>query len=84
MPAGEWGRDNIRVNNIAPLAASPALAAWIKHDPEAKTFFETVALKRIGDCETDIGRAVVALVGPGMHYVTGATLPVDGGQAYFG
>jgi NAD(P)-dependent dehydrogenase (short-subunit alcohol dehydrogenase family) len=82
--AGEWGRDNIRVNNIAPLAASPALAAWIKHDPEAKTFFETVALKRIGDCETDIGRAVVALVGPGMHYVTGATLPVDGGQAYFG
>ena len=35
--AGEWGRDNIRVNNIAPLAASPALAAWIKHDPEAKT-----------------------------------------------
>ena len=82
--AGEWGRDNIRVNNIAPLAASPALAAWIKNDPESKTFFETVALKRVGDCETDVGRAVVALVGPGMHYVTGATLPVDGGQAYFG
>jgi NAD(P)-dependent dehydrogenase (short-subunit alcohol dehydrogenase family) len=82
--AGEWGRDNIRVNNIAPLAASPALANWIKHDPEAKTFFETVALKRVGDCESDIGRAVTALVGPGMSYVTGATLPVDGGQAYFG
>jgi NAD(P)-dependent dehydrogenase (short-subunit alcohol dehydrogenase family) len=82
--AGEWGRDNIRVNNIAPLAASPALANWIKHDPEAKTFFETVALKRVGDCEADIGRAVAALVGPGMNYVTGATLPVDGGQAYFG
>jgi NAD(P)-dependent dehydrogenase (short-subunit alcohol dehydrogenase family) len=82
--AGEWGRDNIRVNNIAPLAASPALANWIKHDPEAKTFFETVALKRVGDCESDIGRAVAALVGPGMSYVTGATLPVDGGQAYFG
>jgi len=82
--AGEWGRDHIRVNNIAPLAASPALAAWIKHDPEAKTFFETVALKRVGDCELDIGRAVVALVGPGMDYVTGATLPLDGGQAYFG
>jgi NAD(P)-dependent dehydrogenase (short-subunit alcohol dehydrogenase family) len=82
--ASEWGRDNIRVNNIAPLAASPALAAWIKRDPEAKTFFETVALKRVGDCETDIGRAVVALVGPQMSYVTGATLPLDGGQAYFG
>ncbi len=82
--AAEWGRDHIRVNNIAPLASSPALAAWIKHDPEAKTFFETVALKRVGDCEADIGRAVVALVGPGMSYVTGATLPLDGGQAYFG
>jgi NAD(P)-dependent dehydrogenase (short-subunit alcohol dehydrogenase family) len=82
--AGEWGRDHIRVNNIAPLAASPALAAWIKRDPEAKTFFETVALKRVGECEGDIGSAVVALVGPGMHYVTGATLPIDGGQAYFG
>jgi len=82
--AHEWGRDNIRVNNIAPLAASPALAAWIKHDPEAKTFFETVALKRVGDCEADIGRAVVALVGAQMGYVTGATLPLDGGQAYFG
>jgi NAD(P)-dependent dehydrogenase (short-subunit alcohol dehydrogenase family) len=82
--AHEWGRDNIRVNNIAPLASSPALAAWIKHDPEAKTFFETVALKRVGDCEADIGRAVVALVGAEMSYVTGATLPLDGGQAYFG
>ena len=82
--ASEWGRDQIRVNNIAPLASSPALAAWIKNDPEAKTFFETVALRRVGDCETDIGRAVVALVGPGMSYVTGATLPLDGGQAYFG
>jgi NAD(P)-dependent dehydrogenase (short-subunit alcohol dehydrogenase family) len=82
--ASEWGRDRIRVNSIAPLAASPALAAWIERDPEAKTFFESVALKRVGDCEADVGRAVVALVGPEMSYVTGATLPVDGGQAYFG
>ena len=43
--ASEWGPDKIRVNNIAPLAASPALANWIKHDPEAKTFFQTVALE---------------------------------------
>jgi len=82
--ASEWGRDNIRVNNIAPLASSPALAHWIKTDPEAKTFFQTVALKRVGDCETDIGRAVAALVSPEMSYITGATIPLDGGQAYFG
>jgi NAD(P)-dependent dehydrogenase (short-subunit alcohol dehydrogenase family) len=82
--ASEWGRDNIRVNNIAPLAASPALASWIERDPEAKTFFETVALKRVGDCESDIGRAVAALVGGELSYLTGATIPLDGGQAYFG
>ena len=82
--ASEWGVDNIRVNSIAPLAASPALARWIENDPEAQTFFATVALKRVGDCEADIGRAVVALVSPEMGYLTGATIPLDGGQAYFG
>jgi len=82
--ASEWGRDNIRVNNIAPLASSPALANWIKNDPEAKTFFQTVALRRVGDCESDIGQAVAALVSGEMSYVTGATIPLDGGQAYFG
>jgi NAD(P)-dependent dehydrogenase (short-subunit alcohol dehydrogenase family) len=81
--ASEWGRDNIRVNTVAPLASSPALANWIAHDPEAKTFFETVALKRVGDCEADIGRAVAALVGGELSYLTGATIPLDGGQAYF-
>jgi NAD(P)-dependent dehydrogenase (short-subunit alcohol dehydrogenase family) len=81
--ASEWGRDHIRVNTVAPLAASPALAHWIAHDPEAKTFFETVALKRVGDCETDIGRAVASLVGAELGYLTGATIPLDGGQAYF-
>jgi NAD(P)-dependent dehydrogenase (short-subunit alcohol dehydrogenase family) len=82
--ASEWGGDNIRVNTIVPLASSPALAHWIATDREAKSFFQTVALKRVGDCEHDIGRAVAALVSPQMGYLTGATIPLDGGQAYFG
>jgi NAD(P)-dependent dehydrogenase (short-subunit alcohol dehydrogenase family) len=83
--ASEWGRDGIRVNNIAPLAMSPALEAWAKAGPdEAREFFKTIPLSRIGDCEADIGRAVVALVGPGLQYLTGATIPLDGGQAFFG
>jgi NAD(P)-dependent dehydrogenase (short-subunit alcohol dehydrogenase family) len=82
--ASEWGPDGIRVNNIAPLASSPALAAWAEASPgEATAFFKTVPQGRIGDCEADIGRAVVALVGPDMRYLTGATLPLDGGQALF-
>jgi len=83
--ACEWARDGIRVNTIAPHARSPALERWIGANPnEAREFFKTIPLGRIGDCEADIGRAVVALVGPDMRYLTGATIPLDGGQAYFG
>lgn len=82
--ACEWGQDGIRVNTIAPLADSPALDAWAKAGPdEAREFFKTIPLRRIGSCEHDIGRAVVALVGPDMRYLTGATVPLDGGQGFF-
>ena len=83
--ACEWGKDGIRVLSIAPHARSPSLARWIDaHPAEAQEFFKTIPLGRIGDCELDIGRAVVALLGPAMGYLTGATVPLDGGQAYFG
>jgi NAD(P)-dependent dehydrogenase (short-subunit alcohol dehydrogenase family) len=81
--AAEWGADAIRVNSIAPLALSPALKYWTEHDPEGKTFFNTVPLKRVGDCEKDIGRAVVAIVSNDLGYLNGATIPLDGGQANF-
>ena len=41
-------------------------------------------LRRIGDCEEDIGPAVVFLAGEGARYITGATLMIDGGQNYLG
>ena len=81
--AGEWGPDGIRVNTIAPLALSPALEYWTKHDSEGATFFNSVPLRRIGDCELDIGRAVVAIVSSDLRYLSGATIPLDGGQANF-
>lgn len=82
--ASEWGKDGIRVNAIAPLALSPALAGWTKARPdEAEAFLSTVPLGRVGDCRDDIGRGVVMLVGPDASYLTGATIPLDGGQARF-
>lgn len=82
--ASEWGQDGIRVNCIAPLALSPGLAGWIEaHSQEAAAFLETVPLGRVGDCEDDIGRGVLMLVGPDARYLTGATIPLDGGQARF-
>ncbi|WP_344862912.1 SDR family oxidoreductase [Planomonospora alba] len=83
--AAEWGADGIRVNCIAPHALSPGLKWWTEHNPaEAEEFRRTIPLGYIGDCERDIGRAVAVLVGPDMRYLTGATVPLDGGQARFG
>jgi NAD(P)-dependent dehydrogenase (short-subunit alcohol dehydrogenase family) len=83
--ASEWGRDNIRVNTIAPHALSPGMEMWIQARPEeAAAFIATIPLGRVGDCEMDIGRAVVFLVGPDARYLSGATIPIDGGQANFG
>lgn len=83
--AVEWAADGIRVNAIAPHALPPALTWWTENNPaEAEQFVASIPMGRIGDCEQDIGRAVVALVGADMRYLTGATIPLDGGQAYFG
>lgn len=83
--AVEWAPDGIRVNAIAPHALSPGLQWWTENNPdEAAEFVASIPMRRIGDCEGDIGRAVVALVGPDMRYLTGALVPLDGGQAFFG
>ena len=77
--------DNIRVLTIAPHAESPGLKGWFAANPEeAAAFFRTIPLGRIGRLEEDIGRAIVALCGPDMDYLTGATIPLDGGQANIG
>jgi meso-butanediol dehydrogenase/(S,S)-butanediol dehydrogenase/diacetyl reductase len=83
--ACEWGVDGIRVNAVAPHAMSPGMKGWMTERPEeAAAFFKTIPLGRVGDCEQDIGRAIVFLVGADAGYLTGATLPLDGGQAYWG
>lgn len=82
--AAEWGREGIRVLSIAPHAESPGLKRWVENRPEeAEAFFRTIPLGRIGKLEEDIGRAVVALCGQDLAYLTGATIPLDGGQANF-
>lgn len=82
--AAEFGGDNIRVLTVAPHAESPGLKWWVENNPEeAKAFFRTIPLGRIGKLEEDIGGAVVALCSDNMAYLTGATIPLDGGQANF-
>jgi NAD(P)-dependent dehydrogenase (short-subunit alcohol dehydrogenase family) len=83
--ACEWGKDNIRVLNVAPHAKTPALQWWMDKNPEeAAAFVAGIPLGRVGDPETDIGRAVVFLVSEDAGYLTGATIPLDGGQSRWG
>jgi len=83
--ASEWGKDNIRANVILPHATSPGLKGWIEANPEeAAAFIATIPMKRIGDCEEDIGEFVAVLCSPESKYVNGQSIAVDGGQAYMG
>jgi NAD(P)-dependent dehydrogenase (short-subunit alcohol dehydrogenase family) len=83
--ASEWASDGIRVNTILPLAYSPGLRAWMESDPAVSSaFLATIPLGYVGDTELDIGRVAVFLVSPDARYITGVTIPLDGGQAYMG
>ena len=83
--ACEWAVDGIRTNAILPLAGSPGLADWIAGNPaEAEAFLSTVPMRRVGDCEEDIGRFVAFLCADGSRYVNGQFIALDGGQAQLG
>ena len=80
VAAREWGRFGIRVNVVCPFAGSPAAEAWSRRRPEAAAaVLRATPLGRMGDCEADIGRAIVGLASDDFAYVTGATLMIDGG-----
>jgi len=83
--AMEWGPDGIRVNAVLPYAMSPALEQLARDNPaEYEARRNESPLGRIGDSEADIGRTVVFLVGPDASYITGASIPVDGGTTFLG
>jgi meso-butanediol dehydrogenase/(S,S)-butanediol dehydrogenase/diacetyl reductase len=83
--ACEWAVDNIRTNVILPHAKSPGLKWWIENNPdEAEEFMKSIPMRRIGECEEDIGRFVALLCTDESRYVNGQSIALDGGQAYLG
>lgn len=77
--ACEWAKDGIRVNLVAPWYIDTPLVAPVLSRPgmldrvRART-----PLQRIGE-PSEVARAVAFLAMPASSYVTGVTLPVDGG-----
>jgi 3-oxoacyl-[acyl-carrier protein] reductase len=78
--AREWGPDGVRVNALAPVAMTPAMGEFFEAQPQMREYIEVrSALRRIGDSEADIGRALNFLIGDDSAFITGQTLVVNGG-----
>jgi NAD(P)-dependent dehydrogenase (short-subunit alcohol dehydrogenase family) len=79
--AMEWGRQNIRVNAIAPGVIDTRLAAVLTGSPELmEAYNQRTALGRHGQPE-EIAGAAVFLASDAASYLTGHTLNLDGGYA---
>jgi 3-oxoacyl-[acyl-carrier protein] reductase len=78
--AAELGRDNIRVNCIAPgfIMTDGFKGAAVRGIVNIKELEDRIPLGCIGD-PADIANAIVFLVSEKSKYITGITLVVDGG-----
>ena len=81
VAATEWGKDNINVNIICPLAWTAQLENWANAYPEAfKANVKMPPMGHYGNVETEIGRVCVQLANPDFKYLTGETLTLEGGM----
>jgi NAD(P)-dependent dehydrogenase (short-subunit alcohol dehydrogenase family) len=77
--AAHFAADNIRVNCIAPgLIRSDASSVVFDNPAALAAFTRDIPLRRGGEPH-EIGGAVVFLASAAGAYVTGVTIPVDGG-----
>jgi dehydrogenase/reductase SDR family member 4 len=76
--AAHYAPQNVRVNCLAPgLIRSAASQAFLEA-PASQAFIADVPLRRGGEAY-EMGGAVAFLVSRASGYITGATIPVDGG-----
>jgi NAD(P)-dependent dehydrogenase (short-subunit alcohol dehydrogenase family) len=76
-----WAADGIRVNAIAPgWIATPMTAALREDEARNRALMERTPMRRWGTPEDLVGPAMF-LASEAAAFVTGVTLPVDGGYA---
>lgn len=79
--AGEYARNNIRFNTIAPsLTDTPLAKNLLSSDEKRKASDDRHPLKRVGQPE-DISSAVLYLLSEDSSWMTGQTLHLDGGMS---
>lgn len=80
--AREWGPHGITVNTVWPVAATPPQKMWSEANRElADMQLAQTALRRFGDPLEDVAPVVEFLLSPESRFVTGATIPTNGGRA---
>ena len=77
--AAEWASDNVRVNCVAPgWIKTDMNAAILKHPVAKQRVEQRVPLGRWGNPDDVVG-PVLFLASDAARYITGHTLPIDGG-----
>jgi NAD(P)-dependent dehydrogenase (short-subunit alcohol dehydrogenase family) len=78
--ADELGEVGVRVNAVNPGIIRTDLVAMITEgDPVGQSYLDNMPISRFGEV-TDVAPVVRHLCGPESSFITGATIPIDGGQ----
>jgi len=83
--ASEWARWNITVNSVAPgYIKTDMITELIKQKKiDEKVLIDRIPQRKLGDVES-VANAALFLLSKQADYITGVTLPVDGGWIAYG
>jgi len=80
----EWSKDNIRTVSLAPWYTNTQLAKQVlQNDEYREAVLNRTPLGRVAE-PIEVARVVCWLCSPSASYITGITIPVDGGYSVMG